>query len=103
MEGGREVVSDVEFVFRGVRNTPGLLILRSASLRETTVTVHIGGWSDKLVIPGGETRFREPAILIPPDVLEAGIEGTVHVRVEGSGYRAFHWWILQPEAGDPQP
>jgi hypothetical protein len=103
MEGGREVVGDVEFVFRGVHSTPALLILRSASLRSTTVTVHIDNWSGDLVIPGGETRFREPAIVIPPEVLEASIEGVVRIRVEGSGYRAFHWWILQPEVGDPQP
>jgi len=96
MEGGRDVVGPVEFKVKARPGYPVLLVLRSASAREVPIEITIGAWSDRLLVPRGEDRFREPAVLVPQGVVDSAIDGQLEVRVEGVGYRVFHWWILQP-------
>jgi len=96
MEGGRDILGPVEFQIRVHPGVPALLVLRSASLRPAQAVVHVGDWSKPLEIPQGEILFREPALLLPPEVLDQAVSGRLRIRVEGKGYRAFHWWVLQP-------
>jgi hypothetical protein len=105
MEGGRDVVGTVEFKVRARRGSPFLLVMRSASAREVPIEITIEAWSDTLLVPRGEDRFREPAVLVPQGVVDSAIDGELLVRVEGVGYRVFHWWILQPvdQIGWPYP
>jgi hypothetical protein len=102
MEGGRDVPGTVTFRLRAHRKQPARLVLRTAALRDTAVTIWIGSWSAELEIPRDETHFREPFVPIPEDVINTAPETTLTVRVEGADYRAFQWWLLQP-VEDPNP
>lgn len=90
------MTGDVAFRLRGVREDPAILAVRTASARNAILVVSIEGWSDTLAVPRGEDRFQEPAVFIPQGVLESTVDGVLEVRVAGAGYRAFHWWLLQP-------
>ena len=96
MEGGRDILGTVEFQIRVQSEIPALLVLRSASTRSVPAVVHVGDLSLPLEIPRGENLFAEPGVMLPREALEQAVDGRLRIRVTGKGYRAFHWWVLQP-------
>ncbi len=95
MEGGRDVYGTVRFRLAARAGKPAYLVLRSASPRAAVLSVRAGAWSDTLRVPQDEVRFSEPGVAIPAGVT-ASAGGAIEFTVEGAGYRAFHWWLLQP-------
>ena len=96
VEGGRDVTAEVSFMLAGKPRLPALLVLRSTAIEAVHLTVRVGSWSGALEVPAGESRFSEPALFVPQETVDEG-GGRLDVVVEGAGYRAFHWWLLQPE------
>jgi hypothetical protein len=95
VEGGRDIEGPVTFRLRAGTGFPALLVLRTASAREVTIVVHVGGRPLTLTVPRGEDRYREPALFLPQEVMDR-TGGNLSVRVDGAGYRVFHFWLLQP-------
>jgi len=92
IEGGRDVKGPgVEFVMHAEAGTPALLLLRGTSVERPELVIHIGTWSGIIRMMRNEHVFQEAAVLIPSEA----VTQTMPVTVEGQGYRAFHWWMLQ--------
>jgi hypothetical protein len=97
IEGGRDILGTTRFVVDGAHPGPALLLLRATTVEEPDLIVHIGTWSGNMHMTRNEHVFQETAVLIPSQVMT---EGRVPVMVEGKGYRAFHWWLLQETAAE---
>ena len=92
IEGGRDVNGrGVRFVMHARTGTSALLLLRGTSVERPELIVHIGTWSGIIRMVRNEHVFQEAAILIPSEAITENMP----VTVDGNGYRAFHWWMLQ--------
>jgi hypothetical protein len=92
IEGGRDVNGTARFVMHADPGSPAtLLLLRTTSVERPELRIQIGTWSGIIRMVRNEHVFQEAALLIPPEA----VTHTMDITVEGQGYRAFHWWLLQ--------
>ena len=77
--------------FSAVRRLEVLLEGQRLEAREVPIEITIGAWSDTLLVPRGEDRFREPAVLVPQGVVDSAIDGQLLVRVEGVSRKLNGW------------
>jgi hypothetical protein len=91
IEGGRDVNGNARFVMHAHPGSQALLLLRATTVERPELVVRIGAWSGIIRMVRNEHVFQEAAALIPSEA----VRETMEVTVEGRGYRAFHWWLLQ--------
>jgi len=94
IEGGRDIAGRVRFVMHAHSGTTALLLLRCTSVERPELVVRIGTWSGLIRMNRNEHVFQEATLLIPSEA----VTETLDITVEGTGYRAFHWWLLQRDS-----
>jgi hypothetical protein len=99
IEGGRDIRGTARFTLHAHPGSPALLLLRATTVERPELRVQIGAWSGIIRMIRNEHVYQEAAVFIPTDA----VTETMNVIVEGRGYRAFHWWLLQRAFEDDSP
>jgi len=91
IEGGRDINGSSRFVMSAHAGSSALLLLRATTVERPELSIRIGTWSGIIRMARNEHLFQEAALLIPSEA----VTETLDITVDGHGYRAFHWWLLQ--------
>ncbi|HET9233469.1 MAG TPA: hypothetical protein VFP10_04960, partial [Candidatus Eisenbacteria bacterium] len=98
IEGGRDIAGPSRFVMRGSPGQGAVLLLRATTVERPDLVVRIGDWTGLIRMGRNEQLFQEAGLVVPAEVVTERLE----IAVEGKGYRAFHWWLVQQTESDSQ-
>ena len=98
IEGGRDIAGPSRFVLRAHPGDRALLLLRATTVERPDLVVTIGEWTGLVRMSRNEHIFQEAGVVVPSEV----VTDRMDITVDGKGYRAFHWWLVQQVEADSQ-